>query len=639
MGYGGAFAREDRNKSINPRARRWNGYNLSNRAALEEAFIPARILIVEDERITGEDLRDILTDLGHAVVDVVSSGAEAIRLAEENAPDLALMDIRIKGDMDGTEVARVLRSRFNIPVIYLTAHADNETLERAKLAQPLGYITKPFQEAELHANIEMALFKHAEDLKARDREEWLSSTLRALGEGVISVDRSAAVMVLNSAAEGWTGWAADDARGKSVQDVLLLVDAASGERVMAALESVFREGAMGDIGSGVLLVAKGGEQRAVEGSIAPIRNHEGAVSGAVIVFGGAGIAPATPPEEGDTGKKDDDGISIGDFKIVASSPQMKAVLRFARRVAESEASTILIEGESGTGKDVIAQFMHHFGNRRKGPFVSLNCAAIPDALIESELFGYEKGAFTDARSPKAGILEIASGGTIFLDEIGEMPVQLQAKLLRVLEDQTFRRLGGVRDIHVDLRVMAATNRTLVEAIDQGRFRLDLYYRLNVIQVWIPPLRERLDDILPLARFFNRMYSLRFRRSFQGLSRGTEAALLAYPWPGNVRELRNIMERATLLEDSDWIQVSSLQLDVRGQQTDEPAPAERTSTGVTPPGATLEETERSMLLQALENSYWNQTRAAALLGISRDALRYKVKKFNLKPRPQTKTESA
>jgi PAS domain S-box-containing protein len=576
------------------------------------------------------------------VVDVVSSGAEAIQLAEEHAPDLALMDIRIKGDMDGTEVARTLRTRFNIPVIYLTAHADNETLERAKLAQPLGYITKPFQESELHANIEMALFKHAEDLKALEREEWLTSTLRALGEGVISVDRSGAVMVLNDAAEAWTGWTADEARGKTVQDVLLLVDAASDQRVMTLLDGVLAEGEMGDIGSSVLLVAKTGERRPVEGSIAPIRNHEGEISGAVIVFGAAGAAPATPPDSG-TGekKKDDDGISMGDFKIVASSPKMKAVLRFARRVAESEASTILIEGESGTGKDVIAQFMHHFGNRRKGPFVSLNCAAIPDTLIESELFGYEKGAFTDARTAKAGILEIASGGTIFLDEIGEMPVQLQAKLLRVLEEQTFRRLGGIRDIHVDLRVMAATNRTLVEAIDQGRFRLDLYYRLNVIQVWIPPLRERREDILPLAMYFNQLYSTRFHRQFQGLSRGAEAAMLGYDWPGNVRELRNIMERATLLEESDWIQVPSLQLEAREQRgVEEPAAPEQAAMGGPVRGATLEETERSMLLDALERSYWNQTRAATVLGISRDALRYKVKKFNLKPQPpQSKKESA
>jgi len=552
------------------------------------------------------------------------------------------MDIRIKGDMDGTEVARILRSRFNIPVIYLTAHADSATLERARIAQPLGYITKPFQEVELHANIEMALFKHAEDLKAAEREQWLASTLRALGEGVISVDRGGAIVLLNSAAEAWTGWTADEVRGRSVHDVLLLVEGASGARTPIAFDSVFNDGAMAEIAAGAQLVSKGGAQRPVEGSVAPLRDHQGQVSGAVIVFGGAGASPALPPGGGGGPAKqdDDDGVSIGDFKIVASSPKMKSVLRFARRVAESEASTILIEGESGTGKDVIAQYMHHFGNRRKGPFVSLNCAAIPDTLMESELFGFEKGAFTDARAAKAGILEIASSGTIFLDEIGEMPVQLQAKLLRVLEEQKFRRLGGVRDIQVDLRVMAATNRTLVEAIDQGKFRLDLYYRLNVIQVWLPPLRERREDILPLARYFNLLYSTRFRREMKGLSDDAETVLLAYDWTGNVRELRNIMERATLLEETEWIQVPSLQLESRSSAAMDAKAGAEAAVAVSGAPATLEETERTMLLQALEKSYWNQTRAAVLLGISRDALRYKVKKFNLKPASeQSKKETA
>jgi transcriptional regulator with PAS, ATPase and Fis domain len=306
--------------------------------------------------------------------------------------------------------------------------------------------------------------------------------------------------------------------------------------------------------------------------------------------------------------------------VVAASPAMKQVLRFARRVAESEASTILLEGESGTGKDVLARYMHQLGSRRNGPFVSLNCAAIPETLLESELFGYDKGAFTDARAPKAGILEIASGGTIFLDEIGEMPLVLQAKMLRVLEDQTFRRLGGIKDVQVDLRVMAATNCKLAEAIDQGRFRLDLYYRLNVIQVLIPPLRERTEDILPLARHFIRLYNVRFRRDIAGLSRAAEQALVRYPWPGNVRELRNMIERAIILEESDWIQPGSLQLEIRGpvDPVEDPAPA----------SGTLEANERSMLVKALESTSGNQTRAAAILGISRDALRYKMKKFNL-----------
>ncbi len=578
----------------------------------------SRILIVEDERITAEDLQDILTDLGYEVVDIASNGPDAIRRAEEAKPDLALMDIRIKGDMDGTQVAAVLRSRFNIPVVYLTAHADAETLERAKVAQPLGYITKPFQEAELHANVEMALHKHREDLRAKSREDLLASTLAALGEGVISVDISGTVTLLNTRAEVWTGWSARDARGKKLEQVFPLVQQSSGEPIVEPFIRVFEQGGIEEFGNGAILQRKDGSRRSVEGSIAPIRDHEDRVAGAVVVFGDASSA-AEAAEGGAVSKqKDDDGIGLGDFKMVAASPRMKQVLRFAKRVAESEASTILLEGESGTGKDVVAQYMHHIGNRRNGPFVSLNCAAIPETLMESELFGYEKGAFTDARAPKAGIMEVASGGTIFLDEIGEMPIVLQAKLLRVLEDQRFRRLGGVRDIQVDLRVMAATNRKLVEAIDEGKFRLDLYYRLNVIQVALPALRERREDILPLARYFVQMYNTRFRRNIMGLSRSAEQELTEYDWPGNVRELRNMMERAMVLEETDWIQPSSLQLEGRVQ----PPPIEG------PQAGTLEQAERSLLVQALERAEGNQTRAAVLLGISRDALRYKMKKFNL-----------
>ena len=602
--------------------------------------ISARILVVEDERISGEHLREVLTDLGYTVVAAVSSGPEAIRLAEAEPPALVVMETHLEGEMDGIEAARLLRSRFNIPVVYLTAHADTETLQRARLAQPLGYIVKPFQEAQLHATIEMALFKHAAERESREREEWLSSTLRAMGEGVISVDRSGAAMVLNSAAEAWTGWRAADAKGQLVDDIFALFDAASGEKATAVLEAALLQGATGDLGSRVVLRAKDGEVRSVGGSIAPMRDHEGEISGAVIVFGSPELRPAAPPSGVVPEKEEDDGLSITGFRIVAASPKMRTVLTFARRVAESEAPTILIEGETGTGKDVIANYMHHFGNRRKGPFVSLNCAAIPDTLIESELFGYEKGAFTDARTSKAGILEIASGGTIFLDEIGEMPAQLQAKMLRVLEERKYRRLGGIRDVHVDLCVMAATNRTLVEAIDQGRFRPDLYYRLNVIQVCIPPLRARREDIPPLARYFIQLHNARYRRDIKGLSHGAEAALLAWEWPGNVRELRNIMERATLLEETDWIEAPSLQLDPRGSRSEQPGPAVPAMPGAPPPAPTLEQIERSMLLQALENVYWNQTRAAAALGISRDALRYKVRKFDLKPHPdRVKKQSA
>ena len=588
----------------------------------------ARILIVEDERITAEDLRDILTDLGYTVTASVSTGVDAIARAEETEPDLALMDIRIKGSMDGTETARILRERFNIPVIYLTAHADNATVGRAKEAQPLGYITKPFQEAELHAAIEIALHKHREDLKAKGEQQMLSSTLRAIAEGVISVDRGEAVTLLNPAAESWTGWASSEAVGRPVRDVFPLQDAASGEGVETPLWRVLSEGRLDELGSHVLLVHRNGNKRPISGSLAPIRDHHGELTGAVIVFGRAG-GEAGPLEHPAVAEPESGSVGLGGFKMVAASQSMKQVLRFARRVAESEVSTILLEGESGTGKDVIAQFIHHYGKRSEGPFVPLNCAAIPETLLESELFGYEKGAFTDARAPKAGILEIASGGTIFLDEIGEMPLVIQAKMLRVLEEQTFRRLGGVRDISVDVRVIAATNRKLTDAIEQGKFRLDLYYRLNVIQVALPPLRERKEDVVPLAESFIRLYNAKFKRRVQGLSQAASDMLMAHNWPGNVRELRNVIERAMVLEESEWIQTSSLYIATDEGPSMPAALMPPPSDDDMPFDISLEDAEKNLLTRALEKAAGNQTRAAVLLGITRDTLRYKMKKFNLR----------
>ncbi len=590
--------------------------------------MPARILIVEDERITAEDLQDILTELGYTVSASVSSGPAAIAKAAEIRPDLALMDIRIKGEMDGAETAQVLRQRFNIPVVYLTAHADTATLARAKLALPLGYITKPFQEAELHASIEMALHKHEQDLKSRDRADLLASTLEAIPDGVIAVDRSETVTLFNSSAETWTGMHSQDAIGKPFRQIFPLVESETGDELDAPLWHVLKDGTVEELAEGVLLVDRKGEKRAITSSIAPTRDHRGEVSGAVIVFGRPGKSGAARPRLGSSlrEEEDDDELGMGGFKMVAASPAMKQVLRFARRVAESEVSTILLEGESGTGKDVFAQFIHHVGRRREGPFVPLNCAAIPETLLESELFGYEKGAFTDARAPKAGIFEIATSGTIFLDEIGEMPIVIQAKLLRALEEQNFRRLGGVRDIQVDLRVIAATNRKLSDAIEQGKFRLDLYYRLNVIQVVLPPLRERREDILPLAENFIRHYNAKFKRNIQGVSHAAAAGLLTHHWPGNVRELRNVVERAMVLEESDWLQLSSLQIARDEGQT---APRDSTAQPADPPpDFSLEEAEKSLLRKALEKAGGNQTRAAVMLGITRDTLRYKMKKFDL-----------
>jgi PAS domain S-box-containing protein len=315
-------------------------------------------------------------------------------------------------------------------------------------------------------------------------------------------------------------------------------------------------------------------------------------------------------------------------EVIAESPPMREVVSFVRRVAASEATTILLEGENGTGKDLIAKTLHYQSLRQAEPFISINCAAIPETLLESELFGYEKGAFTDARSQKRGIFELADRGTLFLDEIGEIPMMLQAKLLRVLEEQNFRRLGGLKDIQLDLRVIAATNKNLREAVKEGAFRQDLYFRLNVIQILIPPLRERAEDIVPLTKFFVEHYNRKFRRNIEGVTDAAAHLLLAHDWPGNVRELRNAIERAMILEESALIGPASLPISISrpegGASASSPSGANIPSDGLS-----LEDNERGLLARALEKTSGNQTQAARLLRITRDTLRYKMKKFNLR----------
>ena len=330
--------------------------------------------------------------------------------------------------------------------------------------------------------------------------------------------------------------------------------------------------------------------------------------------------------------------------VVGVSQKMTDLMNFVRKVASSEATTILMQGESGTGKDLIAKAIHYQSRRQDRPFVAINCSAIPETLMEAELFGHEKGAFTDAKAMKKGLFEVAHGGTLFLDEIGELSLLLQAKLLRVLEDQVIRRVGGVRDMQVDVRVIAASNRDLERAVRDGHFRQDLYYRLAIISIFIPPLRERKEDILPLADFFLEHYNRKFRKSVQGLTEQTRCLLMNYDWPGNVRELKNAIERAMILEEEPLLQPLYLPFAIsrtsKGgtafEQTSSPSAGGRAlSNGrwllpqVIPEGGTsLEEVERALLEAALQKAGDNQTHAARLLDISRDALRYKMKKFGL-----------
>jgi DNA-binding NtrC family response regulator len=336
----------------------------------------------------------------------------------------------------------------------------------------------------------------------------------------------------------------------------------------------------------------------------------------------------------------------GYHEVIAESKKMQEVMHFVRKVAASEAGTILIQGESGTGKDLIAKAIHYESSRQDKPFVAVNCSAIPETLMEAELFGHERGAFTDAKSMKKGLFEVSDGGTLFLDEIGELSPLLQAKLLRVLEDQVIRRVGGIRDMQVDVRVIAASNRDLERAVREGAFRQDLYYRLAIISIFLPPLRERRDDILPMVDFFIERYSRKFRKNVRGITEETRKLLMTHAWPGNVRELKNAIERAMILEEEQFLRPTYMPFAVANNHNGQTA-FERVS-GISaaaenqpldngrslPPltiptgGTSLEEVERAFVDLAMRQSNNNQTQAAKLLDISRNALRYKLKKFGL-----------
>jgi len=329
--------------------------------------------------------------------------------------------------------------------------------------------------------------------------------------------------------------------------------------------------------------------------------------------------------------------------LVGDSPSMRAVHEMVARVADSP-STVLITGESGTGKELIAKALHRGSSRRDKPLIKVNCAAIPKDLVESELFGYERGAFTGAVGSKPGRFELADTGTLFLDEIGEVPVEMQVKLLRALQESEFERVGGIKTIRVDVRLVAATNRDLKQLIAEGRFREDLYYRLAVVPIALPPLRERREDIPPLVRHFIEKYDQRLGKRVEGIEDAAMALLLDYAWPGNIRELENLMERSVLFADGPVIHAGSLpdSLRERGAHPSGPiAAVGHLGAIAAPSGASMKEIvrhaqaelERELIARALEETGGNVTRAAKRLQISRKSLQVKMKELGLRGAPE------
>ena len=447
------------------------------------------ILVVDDEHLIRWSVEQVLRREGFGVLQA-GTGADALRLAQAEAPDLVLLDIRLP-DGDGLEILERLRAGDpDLPVIMITAHGGVESAVRAMKLGAHDYIIKPVNFEEMTIAIRKAL------------------------------------------------------------------ETRSLRREVARFQSEERRGAR--------LADLVGESRAIR----------------------------------------DLAALIG-------------------RIAQSDATTVLLEGESGTGKDLVARIIHFESARARAPFLALNCVALPEHLLESELFGHERGAFTDAKGLKKSLFEQADGGTVYLDEIGDMKPDLQAKLLRLIEEKSFRRVEGLRDFRVDVRIIAATNRDLGRALEEGEFRKDLYYRLKVFPLRLPPLREHPEDILPLTLHFIARFNGEMGREVREIHPEAQACLTEYAWPGNVRELRNVLERALILASGPVLHVEHLPPEVGARV---PPPEKAAPMALPAEGVSLEEVERDLVRQALDATGGNQVRAARLLGISRDALRTRMKKF-------------
>jgi DNA-binding NtrC family response regulator len=582
-----------------------------------------RILIVEDEGILARGLEVTLAKSGYVVAGVARTGREAIEKARESSPDLVLMDVRLgEGAMDGVEAADLIRAEQDVPVIYLTAFADDETLRRAKATGPHGYLVKPFDERLLLITIEMALFKREseqaiqrslDETKRANRElEFQKGYLETLFEsipcGLLVVDRNERIRSSNVFFREMLGIPEASLVGRLPGEVLGCEYAVGGTapcgqgecaESCAIMRSIARS-----FGGEKLKRVSGDFRLSADGET---RDVQLLVSSATVDYEGERLSILILEDAMEVTKLRRI-LKSGDVfaGIIGSDLRMQEVFATIREVADSTVP-VLIEGESGTGKEMVAAAIHNEGCRSGKHFVAVNCGAIPDGLLESELFGHVKGAFTGAIRDRKGRFELAHEGTLFLDEIGEIGPAMQVKLLRVLQTQTFERVGSEQTIQVSVRIIAATNRELLKEVAAGRFRRDLYYRLAVMPIFLPPLRERRDDVPLLVDHLLKRIAAERGVDAVGVSPEAMARLVEYSWPGNVRELENVLQYALLKSGGEPIRAGHLPPSV--------------TTFV--PKATFIRHARKLsqesVARALEEAAGNKVKAARILGVSRATL--------------------
>ena len=618
-----------------------------------------RVLIVDDQKEIHDDFVEMLTpDLAKASSDHLAgaflaskdrtflpefellhatSGEEACEIIkaakESNRPiAVAYIDIRMPPGIDGIEtVRRVRKIDRDLEIVIMTAYTDKslpEIIHDMELLHKLLYIRKPFAREEIQQitfslagkwNVEQELAEKRRQLTTSHGR--LEAVLDATGDAMAMYDSDERLVFANRGYERML----DLSKGE--------LEKMSSAAFTEHFKQRFREPDLPDVERGFFIAGNGSvvqesdegkvpRQRLFYRSTAPVHDSQGGVIGDLYVYRDVSKEIEVEKMKAEVMRLRTELEKTYSFSgMVGGSDQMKQVYAQVKQAAESDI-TVLIRGESGTGKELVAKSFHFNSLRKQGPFLAINCAAIPEALIESELFGHEKGAFTGAAKQRIGAFERAKAGTVFLDEVGDMPLVLQAKLLRVLQEREIQRIGGSISVPVDVRVIAATNKDLESRVKSGEFREDLYYRIAVFPIVVPPLRERREDIPLLAKHFLEKHAERIDKSMSGISNAALRLLLQYDWPGNVRELENAIERAVLLETTEVLQAHNLPprlSPIVASRRDPTGPA-----AILP----LAEVERQALVQALEVSAGNVTQAAQGLGLNRATLYRKLKKYDL-----------
>ena len=611
------------------------------------------LLLVDDNPTNLQVLYQTLEGRGYKLL-LAKNGEDALNIAHKIQPALVLLDIMMPG-MDGYEVCRQIKNDpalSDTVVIFLSALDDVEDKVKGFAVGAVDYVAKPFQAEEVIARVETHIkIRRLEQTlaqKNRQLEEDNTIILESMGEGLLGVDKQGRITFVNPAGEKITGWTEADMAGKDFHDLLMHTDTREQryprERnpVLLTLQDQQVRHSDSDI-----FWSRNGQALPVEFTVTAI-NGTVDISSACVVF--KDISERRAREQAlnqalSTVKELKEKLQAENVylqeeirteqdygEIIGQSRALKKTMEEARQVAMTD-TTVLINGESGTGKESMARAIHQFSPRKDRPLIKVNCGAIPESLVESELFGHVKGAFTSAVSDRTGHFELADKGTIFLDEIGELSLDVQVKLLRVLQEQEIQRVGSGEVIKVDVRIIAATNRDLKQMVDEGKFRMDLFYRLNVFPLTVPPLRERKSDIpLLLAKFLSRL-SKKLGKPLKGISEVSMELLMDYDWPGNIRELQNVIERSAILARSDIIDIDDALVPVTCSQLVMAHDDDNETTR--PRFKTLAENEKDYIISVLEKLDWvigGKKGAAEVLDIPSSTLRSRMKKLGIE-RPE------